>query len=150
MHTNASAPFNGTASFNYAENVRRKLRAGILRSINLTRGAAQHNRGNKRMPSIPRIRENRSRGRAVDRHLAVSGRVGNRRELRICCSSEKRYCSMPTVGLLSFSNQFVPFCSRHQHPDACASLGQWDRQNEAGLGGSAIPGSNKEAWDASP
>src|SRR5438270_9114891 len=43
----------GTASFNYAENVRRKLRAGILRSITPTRGAAQHNRGNKRTHTLP-------------------------------------------------------------------------------------------------
>src|SRR5579859_1069212 len=171
MHTNVSAAFNGTASFNYAENVRRKLRAGILRSINPTRGTAQHNRCNKRIPSVPQIRENRSRGRAMDSSLGalrydsryfvsgrrtslivfgLSGLVGNRRELRICCLSAKRYCSMPTVELLSFSNQFVPFCSRHPHPDACASLGQTRRQNEVGLAGSAIPGSNKEAWDASP
>src|SRR5690242_14174333 len=69
MHTNAA--FNGTASFNYAENVRRKLRAGILRSINPTRGTAQHNRCNKRIPSVPQIRENRSRSPAMDRHLVL-------------------------------------------------------------------------------
>src|SRR5579859_2804454 len=77
MHTNVSAAFNGTASFNYAENVRRKLRAGILRSINPTRGTAQHNRCNKRIPSVPQIREKRSRRHAMDRHLVPCNMIQN-------------------------------------------------------------------------
>src|SRR5205085_8705684 len=77
-------------------------------------------------------------------------RLGNRREVMICCSSVKHCYSVPTVGLPSFSKQFVPFCSLHQDSDACASRGQSHPENGVDLAGSAILGSNKEAWDASP
>src|SRR5713226_6131534 len=127
---------NSQSFLNYAENIRRRLRAGFLRSGLEPEGP--HN--TTAVLSAKRVyhRLNESARRKINVR-------GDRKEngFKPCFSCLEQSCFLPSGGLLSFWNRAASASRLYPDPGVC-SLRLWNPgENGVGLLDFAIPGNNR-------